>query len=141
MYKGDGMKKINLILVTISIIVGLSFFIVSYTNYRQTQNFYNNAKKVQGYVYAVRKIKDNTYSFEYKYVVNKTEYKSYVSKYTIDTLKDNDYIDVYYDSQKPSDNMISKPSIKNIIPSIIFMLVLSVIGIINYIKGLKKSRV
>ena len=134
------MKKINLILGIISILFGLSIFLVSYINYQNIVNFYNKSEKVMGYVYNVRKIKDETYSFEYKYVADKTELKSYVSEYKIEKLKDNDEIEVYYNKDKTSENIIKKPNIKSIIPGLVFLIILTSIGIINIFKYFKSSR-
>lgn len=135
-------KKNRLILLIIgllSIIIGLIIFATIINNYRETTKFIKNAEQVKGFVYNVRSIKENKYSFEYKYRVNNKDYKKFVSSMKFeDGLKENDSIIVYYSKEEVNLNTIKKPSVKTVYIAILFLVIFVIIGVLNIVKYLKK---
>lgn len=132
-------RVILLIIGLLSIIIGLIIFTTIINNYRETTKFIKNAEQVKGFVYNVRRIKNDKYSFEYKYRVNNKDYKKFVSSMKFeDGLKENDSIIVYYSKEKVNLNTIKKPSVKTVYIAILFLIIFVIIGVLNIVKYFKK---
>lgn len=132
-------KTIRLIIAVIAIAVGFIIFTLTYNNYQKVYNLYKNSNEVEGYVYNVRKLKNNNYQFEYKYNVQGDEYKTYISKMAFDKeLNNDDKISVYYNKTNPTENIIDKPDKNSLYIAITFLVVFLLIGIINIYSILKK---
>lgn len=123
-------KKINIILSLICFLMSITLISISIFSYKKETSFFNKAEEIEGYIFGVRKKSSNTYSFEYKYVVNKEIYKTYLSSYKTDKeLKDYDKFTVYYEKGNPEKNMIRRPKKTKILLTIPFSLFLLILGI------------
>lgn len=131
-------KTINLILGLLAIIIGLMFFSIIYMDYKKSLDFYNNADVSQGYVFNVRENNDKTFSYEYKYVVNGEEYKNNINSEKREALKEDEIINVYYNEKNPKENVLKKPTKRNIYIAVSFLIVFVLIGLLNIVKYFKK---
>lgn len=125
-------KQFNLILGLISIIIGLLIFTTVYMNYQKQINFYDNATHMKALVHNA-----NNDSYEIKYMVDNTQYKSYIKEKN--DLKNNDSIDIYYNSSNPEELILSKPKKNNIYIAIVFLIIFLSFGIFYIIKTIKKN--
>ncbi len=123
-------KRINSVLAILCFGLASTFILLSLVSYKKERDFFNNAIKVEGYIFGVRKKSSKEYAFEYKYVVNNEIYKTYLSNYkTEQELKDYDPFMVYYEKDNPENNVISEPKITKVFITIPFSLILFILGI------------